>query len=277
MILYYPRGKIFYSLLNDENISYDDYKHAKDVWNAFSMENMGEYHDLYLRSDVLLLADVFENFRVACLENYTLDPSHYVSTPGLSWDAMLKYTKVELELLTDVDMHRFFERGTRGGISVITHRYAKANNPYMKVYNSEDDTSYIMYLDNLYGWAMVQPLPYGGFRWVEPKHYTQKEPGIGYIYEVDLEYPEELHDLHNHYPCAPESMKVSDDMLSPYCKSIKEDYKISSGNVAKLIPSLYDKKHYVLHEKNLELYLNLGMRLKKVHKVLQFREKAWLY
>ena len=135
----------------------------------------------------------------------------------------------------------------------------------MKFYNPENDTSYIIYLDanNLYGWAMVQPLPYGAFPWVEPKHYTEKKPGIGYIYEVDLEYPEELHDLHNHYPCAPESMKVSDEMLSPYCKSIKEDYKISSGNVPKLIPTLYDKEHYVLHEKNLELYLSVGLKLKK--------------
>ena len=152
------------------------------------------------------MADVFENFRVACLENYTLDPCHYVSSPGLSWDAMLKMTGVNLELITDVDIHQLIERGIRGGISVITHRYAKANNPYMKFYNPEDDTSYIMYLDanNLYGWTMIQPFPYGGFRWVEPKHYTEKVKGTGYIYEVDLEYPEELHDLHNGYPCAAE-------------------------------------------------------------------------
>ena len=137
---------------------------------------MGEYHDLYLRTDILLLADVFENFRTVCLENYKLDPCHYVSTPGLSWDAMLKYTRINLELITDVDMHQFIERGIRGGISVITHRYAEANNPYMKCYNPENDTSYIMYLDanNLYGWAMVQPLPYRGCRRVEQKHYTKK-------------------------------------------------------------------------------------------------------
>ena len=155
----------------------------------------------------------------------------------------------------DIDQHQFIERGIRGGISVITHRYAKANNPYMKFYNSEDDTNYIIYLDanNLYGWAMIQPLPYGGFRWVEPKFYDKKVEGIGYIYEVDLQYPEELHDLHNDYPCAAEKMVVQDEMLSPYCKKIKEDYKISSGNVQKLIPTLYDKEKYVLHERNLEL------------------------
>ena len=198
-----------------------------------------------------MLGDVFENFRVICLENFELDPCHYVTTPGLAWDSMFKMTEINLELITDVDMHQFIERGIRGGISIITYRYAKANNKYMKNYNPEDDSSHIMYLDanNLYGWAMVQPLPCAGFRWVEPKHYTQKEPGIGYIYEVDLEYPEELHDLHNHYPCAPESMKVSDEMLSPYCKGIKKHYTISSGNVNMLIPTLYDKERYVLHEK----------------------------
>ena len=166
----------------------------------------------------------------------------------------------------------------RGGISIITHRYAKANNPYMKFYNSEDDTTYIMYLDanNLNGWAMIQPLLYGGFRWVEPKFYDKKVEGIGYIYEVVLEYPGELHDLHNDYPCAAEKMIVKDEMLSPYCKKIKEDYKISSGNVQKLIPTLYNKEKYVLHERNLELYLSLGLKLKKVHRVLQFREKPWL-
>ena len=273
-----PQKEDFYSLLNDEDISDDDYNHAKDVWNTFSIKNMGEYHDLYLRSDVLLLADVFENFRVACLENYRLDPGHYVSSPGLSWDAMLKMTGINLELITDIDQQLFIERGMRGGISIITHRYAKANNPYMKFYNPEDDTTYIMYLDanNLYGWAMIQPLPYGGFRWVEPKFYDKKVEGIGYIYEVDLEYPEELHDLHNDYPCAADKMVVKDEMLSPYCKKIKEDYKISSGNVQKLIPTLYDKEKYVLHEENLKLYLSLGLKLKKVHRVLQFREKPWL-
>ena len=194
-----PSHEDFYSILNDENISDEDYKHAKDVWNTFKLKNIGEYHDLYLLTDVLILTDVFENFRVTCLKNYALDPAHYVSSPGLSWDAMLKMTDIRLELLTDVDMHQFIERGIRGGISVITHRHAKANNPYIKYYNPENDTSYIIYLDanNLYGWAMIQDLPYGGFRWVEPKHYTEKVEGIGYIYEVDLEYPKELHDIHN--------------------------------------------------------------------------------
>ena len=164
------RREDFYSLLTDEDISDNDYSHAQDVWNTFRMKNMGEYHDLYLKSDILLLADVFENFRKTCLTYYGLDPPHYVSSPGLSWDAMLRMTKINLDLITDIDMQLFIEKGMPGGISYIGHRRAEANNQYMKNYNPKIESSYIMYLDanNLYGWAMSQPLPYGGFKWGDP-------------------------------------------------------------------------------------------------------------
>ena len=273
-----PKREDFYSLLTDNNISKDDYSHAKDVWNTFNLKNMGEYHDLYLRTDILLLTDVFENFRKTCLTYYKLDPLHYITSPGLAWDAMLKMTGINLELITDIDMQLFIEKGLRGGISYIAHRHAEANNKYMKNYDLDKLISYIMYLDanNLYGWAMSKPLPYGNFRWVNADGVITKEYGIGHIYEVDLEYPEDLHDLHNDYPCAPEKLKVTDDMLSDYCREIKEKFKISSGNVNKLIPTLSDKKNYVLHEENLKLYLSLGLKLKKVHRVLEFDEKPWL-
>ena len=122
---------------------------------------MGDYHDLYLKFDILLLADVFENFRSTCLQYYKLDPCHYVTSPGLSWDAMLKMTDIKLELMTDIDMFQFVEKGTRGGISYIANRYGEANNKYMKEYNKEKPSKYIMYLDanNLYGYAMSQYLP----------------------------------------------------------------------------------------------------------------------
>ena len=122
---------------------------------------MGDYHDLYLKFDILLLADVFENFRSTCLQYYKLDPCHYVTSPGLSWDAMLKMTDIKLELMTDIDMFQFIEKGTRGGISYIANRFGEANNKYMKEYNKEKPSKYIMYLDanNLYGYAMSQYLP----------------------------------------------------------------------------------------------------------------------
>ena len=273
-----PQREDFYNLLTDNNISEDDYSHARDVWNTFNLHNMGEYHDLYLKTDILLLTDVFENFRKTCLTYYKLDPLHYITSPGLAWDAMLKMTGINLELITDIDMQLFIEKGLRGGISYIAHRHAEANNKYMKNYDPGKPSSYIMYLDanNLYGWAMSQPLPYGNFRWVNADSVIPKKKGYGHIYEVDLEYPEELHDLHNDYPCASEKIKVSDDMLSDYCREIKDKFNISSGNVNKLIPTLGDKKNYVLHEENLKLYLSLGLKLKKKHRVLEFSEKPWL-
>ena len=273
-----PRREDFYSLLTDNNISEDDYSHVQNVWNTFNLQNMGEYHDLYLKTDILLLTDVFENFRKTCLTYYKLDPLHYITSPGLAWDAMLKMTGINLELITDIDMQLFIEKGLRGGISYIAHRHAEANNKYIKNFDLDKLISYIMYLDanNLYGWAMSQPLPYRNFRWVESNNVIPKRKGIGHIYEVDLEYPEELHDLHNDYPCAAEKIRVASDNLSPYCLEIKDKFNISSGNVNKLIPTLNDKKNYVLLEENLKLYLSLGLKLKKIHRVLEFSEKPWL-
>ena len=206
-----PAKEDFFSILNNEHITDEDYNHALDVWKTFSLKNMGEYHDLYLTSDILLLADVFENFRKTCLEYYKLDPCHYFTSPGLSWDAMLKMTNIELELMTDVDMYLFIEKGLRGGISYIANRYGKANNKYMKEYDEKAPSKYIMYLDanNLYGWAMSKYLPTGGFKWLTEKQIEglnltkyKEDSKKGLILEVDLEYPKELHDLHNDYPLA---------------------------------------------------------------------------
>ncbi|KAL9969009.1 hypothetical protein ACROYT_G021166 [Oculina patagonica] len=148
-----PVKEKFYSKLNDENITHYQYKHANNVWKTFKCENLGDYHDLYVQTDVALLADVFENFRKICLEQYGLDPANYYTSPGLSWDALLKKTRVELELLTEFEMHLFIERGLRGGISMVSKRYAIANNPYVEGFHPRLPKKYIMYYDanNLYG------------------------------------------------------------------------------------------------------------------------------
>ena len=209
----------------------------------------------------------------------------YYTSPGLSWDAMLKMTDKKLELMTDIDMFQFIEKGTRGGISYIANRFGEANNKCMKEYNKEKPSKYIMYLDanNLYGYAMSQYLPTGGFKWLTEKQIDKimkktilSDNKKGYILEVDLEYPEELHELHNDYPLAAEKMKVTKDMLSPYCKTIQEKFGVTIGQVAKLTPTLTEKKNYVLHYRNLQLYLSLGLKLKKVHRVLEFDQSPWL-
>ena len=280
-----PVQQDFYSILNNEHISDEQYKHAQNVWNTFNLKTMGDYHDLYLKSDILFLADVFENFRKTCLQYYKLDPCHYFTSPGLSWDAMLKMTDIKLELMVDIDMFQFIQKGMRGGTSHIANRYGEANNKYMKTYNEKAPSKYIMYLDanNLYGWAMSQFLPTGNFKWLSQKQIEKTNLGKytenskkGLILEVDLEYPQELHNLHNDYPLGPEKIKVAKDMLSDYCKKIADKFNISSGLVHKLIPTLNDKEKYILHYRSLQSYLSLGLKLKKIHRVLQFDQSPWL-
>ena len=163
-----PSKESFYSSLTMENISETDYGHANNVFKRFKLNNLGDYHDLYVQSDTLLLADVFENFRKTCIKVYELDPAYFLSLPGLAWQACLKKTGVELELLTDYDMLLMIEEGIRGGICHAVHRYAIANNKYMKNYDKSKESSYIQYLDanNLYGAAMSEKLPINGFKWV---------------------------------------------------------------------------------------------------------------
>ena len=170
-----PTKDQFYSILNDQHITDDEDDHAKKVWKTFKIKTMGEYHDLYLGSDVLLLTDVFENFRKSCMQYYKLDPCHYFTSPGLSCDAMLKMANIKLELMTDIDMFQFIEKGMRGGVSYIANRYGKANSKYMKEYDEKAPSKHIMYHDanNLYGWAMSQYLPTGNFKWMTDKEISK--------------------------------------------------------------------------------------------------------
>ena len=262
-----PPQKAFYSKLSGNGLSDKNYDHVLNVWKTWKMKTLKDYLKLYNESDVLLLADVFENFRDICLKNYGLDPVHYYTAPGLAWDASLKITNINLELLTNIDMLLMVEKGIRGGISIISNRYGKANNKYMKDFNKMEPSKYLMYVDanNLYGWAMSEKLPIHSFKWLSNKEIEnlfnnrivqvwEKTPCI---LEVDLEYPEELHDLHNDYPLCPERVECD--------KGVK-----------KLIPNLRNKNNYVIHYKTLIQCLRLGMKLKKIHRGIKFIESAFL-
>ena len=266
-----PTKEKFYSKLNEEDISDDDYQHAQNVWNTFKCQSIRDYHDLYLKSDVLLLADVFENFRRTCLKHYSLDPAHYYTSPGLAWDACLKETGQQLELLCDYDMLMMFERGIRGGMTHIAKRYSEANNKYMKNFDPNKPSKYIQYLDanNLYGWAMSQSLPTGGFKWIsnltkekvmdilEKTNSSMNDMGkTGYIFEVDLEYPKELWKSHNDYPLAPEKKRV--------------------GGVEKLIGHFKPRNKYVIHYRNLRQCLELGLKITAVHRGISFNQSSWM-
>ena len=282
----------FYSALKDEYISDEDYAHFLNVCNKFNLKTMRDYHDFYCKVDTIQLADIMEYQRDRLMQTHGLDILHSYTLPGFSWKAALKYTGQELELISDREMYDFIQKGKRGGISTIPHRYAKANNPYMglirgklpieimhalkkefsvdsvckyfpdfsadeinslrqkiadgEIFNPEQVTKYLIYLDanNLYGWAMSQPLPTGGFKWMTDEELNLPiEEFPSCFVKVDLEYPEDLHDYFAEFVPAPDNI-------------IPEGSKVK-----KLAPNLLPKTNYVCHIRNLQLYKKLGVKI----------------
>ena len=260
-----PNENNFFSSLKNCGIR------ATDVWKVFKIKTLGEYHDLYVKTDVLLLCDVFEKFIKTYLEYYSLDSSHCFSSPGLSWDAMLKMTGIKLEFISNIGIHLFIEKGMRGGISYFSKRYSKAN-----------ENKSIMYWDanNLFAWTMIQSLPVNNFKFLSEKEINKfnlnsisENSSIGFILVVDFEYCKELHDLHSDYPLCPEKIEVNLNMLSKYCNDIANKNGIKVGDK---VPNLGDKVKYVVHYKNLQYYLSLGIKLIKIHRILKFKQSNCL-
>ncbi|KAG7294835.1 hypothetical protein JYU34_022791 [Plutella xylostella] len=262
-----PERKHFFSKLNSEDVSEEDYKHALNVWQSFNIKNIGEYTDLYLKCDVLLLCDIFEKFRSMSLKYYQLDPCYYISSPSLSWDAMLKFTKVELDLISDLEMYQMIENGIRGGLAQCSLRYAKANNKYLPHYDKNEPNSFLIYLDcvNLYGFAMMKKLPTSNFHFLNDFEIQKfnilnhsADDNQGFILEVDLSYPANIHKEHSDLPFAPEKLVPA------------------GGTTSKLIANLYDKHHYIIHYVHLKECLKHGLKLLKIHKILAFDQKVFL-
>ena len=283
----------FYSTLKQEGISEEEYKHAQNVWNTYNCNTLKDYHNLYLKTDVLLLADAFEQFRDFFLQYHQIDPCYCFSAPGLTWQCGLKYTGIELELLTDYDMLQMFEKGIRGGFSgVLGSRHVKAynNTPNYRDGNrilddneinkfKKNGGNYLLYLDanNLYGWAMSQKLPTKDFKWEEdPDYYKNIPEGRGCIVECDLEYPNLCKFNTRRFPLAPEHMIVKEEMLSKYQLKLMEKLNIKLGKEKKLFLTLYDKKKYIVHHSILKEYIKLGLKVTKVHRTISFEESAWL-
>ena len=297
-----PLRRKFYNRLSNKNISKKDYEHVKNVYEKLNCKNFGDYLNLYLECDVMLLADVFENFRNTCYNNYGIDCLYTISAPSLSWQSML-YGKFRKNIIKGYDyiydekhktklisfhegqedMLDFIKENQRGGISLITQRYAKANNYYLDDYNPELLSSYIKYWDcnNLYGYAMAENLPSGNYKWNEEIWTNEKlmnileNNDIGYILEVDIHVPKEKHDYFNDYPLAVQNTNFED---SEYMKNLAIKLNINKPKtpVNKLIPNLYDKIKYVIHYRNLKLMLSLGYEITKYHRVLQFEQKPIL-
>lgn len=266
-----PSQDKFYSKLTDSHIKDEEYARAQAVWDHFDCQTLGDYSDLYLKTDVLLLADIFENFRALCMKVYGLDCAHYLTAPGFSFDSMLYKTGVELELLTDPDMYMFVESGIRGGITSCVKKNAKANNPYIpETYDHTQPCKYVQYIDanNLYGYAMSKALPYSGFKWIDDPVRRDviinnilihsDDADQGYMMDVDIEYPRHLHDDHSDLPLLPTNE------IPPI------------GKDKKLMTTLTNKNNYVCHYTTLKQAINNGLRVTKVHRILVFYQRPWL-
>ena len=218
-------------------------------------------------TDVYLLTDVFENFRDMCLNYYGLDPAYFLTLPNYSWNAFLSLTGVRLQQIHIKEMYEMIEKGLRGGMTQCSFKKVEANNKYMNDnYDKSKPSSYISYLDanNLYGLAMCKKLPHDDFKWYYGRMDEKRvmkysdDDDIGYILEVDLDYPKQLHDLHKDYPLAPEIMSISENMLSQVQKDIHKYYygkDASDEKSNKLVLNVMDKKKYVLHISALKFYL----------------------
>jgi hypothetical protein len=260
-----PPKDLFYNKLNKSHISTSDYQHACKVWEELNIKTLGKYSDFYVTLDVTLLCDVMEEFRRTCSTVYGLDPMYYCTAPGLAWQAMLKETKCELELLKDIDMVLMCESAIRGGITQSVTRHVKANNKTLPDYDENKESLYLGYFDanNLYGYAMSMPLPYGNFKWVEPNTVKNivdlpKNSNTGYIMECDLEYPESLHDKHYDFPLLPKT-EVPPGKKFP-----------------KLMTTLESKTKYVAHYWVIQQAIEMGLKIGKIHRVIQFSQACWL-
>ena len=260
-------------------------EHAENVYNTFKRKDFGGYHWLYLKTDVLLLADIFENFRKMSLEYYKLDPANYLTAASLAWDAALLKTKIELELITNQEILTMIEKSKRGGLTFVgARRYAKANNKHMgDAYDNKQESSYIAYVDanNLYGWAMVQPLPYKNIKFEEINPTTLQtiletpdDSETGYFVEVNLDFPPEIHELLKQMPPCPETLKPDVEWFSDYQREVMEQTQANTTSET-LIPHLMKHENYVLHYRVLKFVHNLGVKI-TLKRVISFKQSTWL-
>ena len=249
-----------------KNISEEDYDYAKKIYKKYC-ETFGDFHDFYMKVDVILLADVFDEFSNMCFNYFGLCPGNYYTVPGYAWDCLLKYSGAELELLTKEDMYIFLEKGIRGGYSNIHKRYSKANHKYLDDYDESKVSKFLIYWDfnSMYAYAMCKPMPYSDFRWATEKEIQEIEHLIkNNAYDdlppctlsVDLAHDEKNRDKEKIFTMCPEVSEVD--------------------GVKKLCHNLNDKEDYVVHHRVFKKYLKEGMIVKKVNKVLLYKEKAWM-
>ena len=278
----------FYSKLQVKDISENEYKHVKNVWDVFEIKTLGEYHDLHVKADTAQLTDVFENFRSLCLKEYQLDPAYFVSTPSLAFEAMLKITKAKIELFTDINMVLMTEKGIRGGLTQVVKKHAIANNKYLPIYDKSKKNVVLQYLDanNLYGYVMNKTLPLNGYKWADKTLFTDDfiKGDKGYLLEVDVEYQKKLLSAHKDLPFLPERRfkiheefehKVSEEIEKAH-KKVYKTFNITHDPENKLIATVQDKNKYVFSISTLKQALKRGLKLQQVHRVIEYNQLNWL-
>ena len=281
-----PPKDAFYDSLKELEISDDDYIWALTVFNEFKLKSIGDYLRLYNESDVLQLCDVFVYFRNLCFNQSGLDIAHFLTIASYSWNACLKHTKIELELITDVDMYNFLELGMRGGICSVFKRLATANNPYVENYDPLMPNSYCLYTDinNLYGYCLSKPLPTSNFRFLSRSEIEAlnviehpDDSKTGYILDVEIYTPDELHDYFSDLCPVSDKIDITPDMLSDYTKALYDKIQIKTPpKSTKLTATLLKREHYVLYYVNLKFLMKLGLKISKIHRVLSFKQESWV-
>ena len=288
-----PPRSVFKSDLTGEECSEENYEHAQNAWQLFDCKTFKDYMLAYLKLDITLLADVYEQFRKMSLTQDGLDPVHFISLPGLSFMSAFKMTNETIHLLQDPDLYSLFERGIRGGLTFVNKHRSRS-----RTFNTSNGVKkhIIMYIDenNLYGKALSEPLPHSNFHELSPEERLQFFPDAnsilnidrngekGYLFEVDLDYPSHLHNLTKDFPLAPEQGEITKEMLSPFMKDLFEkiqserNVKTDFKSCRKLLLTQYDKTNYVVHYAMLQFYLEMGLVLSKIHRVVSFTQKRFL-
>lgn len=304
-----PTIESFHNTLRNEQCSPSKYCHAQEVWTQLKCETFRDYHDIYLLLDVILLADIFENFRLICMQENGLEPLKYISLPGYTFDASLRYVKVvntlDTQYVSDVhlpfehqlfsageeDKYEFVEASIRGGISMTPGRLATANHRFMhRSYDPGQLSSFIALLDanNLYGYAMSQSLPLNNYHWIDPKsmsvrHHvlkilamTEDQP-MGMIYEVDGYFPDECHDNLSDFPPVPVNETIPLNITSPYYNELCQKYDTKHDHkTPKLLCNLLPKTRYKVYYRSLQQYIQLGFEVTKIHRILGFTQCKYL-
>lgn len=279
-----PPKAAFYNDLKKENVREEDYNHACEIWNTFRCENFQSFLEVYLSCDVLALADLFERYRNMGMRQFSLDPVFFFSASHYSWNCMLKFTGAQIELIQDTEMWHWVRSAVRGGLTYVVRRYMKANLPHLPDYREEEASTQLCYLDcrGLYSYCLRRPLPLGNYKWLSEKkvkcfdiHCAKK--GKGHILQVDVSYPQELHAYFRDLPPLPHHKFPDRNQWSSHQKRLAEitgQIRIS-GKTKKLIADLEPKRDYVVHIELLRICIKLGVKVDKIHRIVEFDESPW--